>query len=261
VTDQDHVANESVSPRRQQSHLSPWVAVVLVALIVAGAALGGVALGQPSSPHASGRITVTGTASIRGVPDTASFQIGVDTVGRTVAIATRANNLRTKAIENGMEKVGVKSSTMQTVNLSIYDNYNSSGQISSFTVNDTLTVTVTGITLAEKAITAGTKIAGSGLQFYGVTFSISNVTALRQQARSEAAQNAHHAATQIASAAGATVGSVLKITEGTPTPQHVIIPWNDFAGAANYSAVKAIVPLKAGHQSVSATVTITYALD
>lgn len=259
-------AHEEISGSGGASHSherrsAPWMPAVVVgvviALVAAGAALAGVAVGRNQTNSGGGRITVTATAAVTGRPDTASFQIGVDTTRATATMALKDNDSRAAALEKALEAVGVKKAWMQTSNVSVDDNYNDSGQVISYTADDTLSVSIPSIAIAARAITAGARVAGNGIEFYGVTFSISNASGLRQRARIDAVHHAARSASELASAAGATLGAVERITLGEHTSSPVIMPFGELAQAAAANTV----PLKAGTQSVSVTVTITYQLN
>lgn len=233
------------------------VATLLAIVVVSAAlALAGESVGHAQSSPA-GTISVTGSGTVRGTPDTMSFQIGVQTVAPSAQAAIKANNGRMGAVESTLTGQGLATKDLQTSGLSIYQNTNSSGVITGFTVSHTLSVTTHQLRRAGALIDAAASAAGNGIQFYGVTFSISNDSKLIAAARARAMDDAHSAAVQIARGGHTHVGSIIRITD-----QENANPVPIFFGAnALASARSTAVPIQAGSQSVNVQVLVVYALN
>jgi uncharacterized protein YggE len=254
-------AQQPTRSGRLQTNPVAWLAaaVAVLALVIVG--VGGVAFGRSTNntpPVAStATITVTGSGTVQGTPDTCSFSIGVDTVRPTAVLALAANNTRMKAIERVLHDSGIPWSDLQTVNLSIYEQTNSNGVVTGWDVNDTLNVTDHNIARAGAVIDAAAHAAGNGISFGGVSFSLSNKSSLLATARRQAMQNAEAEASQLAAGANASVTGIVKVTDQENTsPSYPPIPF--FGAVANATAS---VPLRAGHQPVSVTVTVVYSLS
>ncbi len=246
-------ANSARGPR------SPWgstmtVLVIVVVLLIAGATLVGVALGR-SATSAKATITVTGSGTVQGTPDTVSFQIGVLTTAKSAVAALSTNNARVGSLETALRTNGVAKKDMQTSGLNIYENTNSSGQVTGFSVSDNLNVTMHDIKKAGAAIDAAAQAAGNGIQLYGVTFSISNQSKLLASARAKAMHNARTEASQVASGGGASLGSIVRITDQENSSTSPVYP---FAGATNTKSSG--VPIQAGSQTITVQVSVVYAL-
>ncbi len=99
----------------------------------------------------------------------------------------------------------------------------------------------------DKAISLGANQLG------GISFEISNVETLRDDARRRAMENALRRAQLFAAAAGGSVGRVLTISEGGAMPGP-----RPFAGVR--MAMASSVPIEAGEETLTATVQVTWEL-
>ncbi|MGH9303353.1 MAG: SIMPL domain-containing protein [Acidimicrobiales bacterium] len=264
----------SSQPGTSRRERSPFY-VAVAALMAAGVALGGVALGR-SGPSSRGNstnthlvsasrravspgatITVSGSGSVQGTPDTVSFSIGVQSNAVSANGALSDNNARTAALEASLEAHGVTKADMQTSDLNIWPNYNN-GDLTGFSADDTLNVTMHRLSTAGAAIEAGAEAVGNGVQLNGISFSISNQSALLAAARAKAMRSAATQASQLAEGAGLALGGVVRVTdqEGTPSPE--------FYGASSFTDVAGRaalpVPIQAGRQPVSVQVKVVYLL-
>ena len=230
--------------------------VAIVVILVAGLVLASVALGRSSSSKVA-TINVTGSGTVQGTPDTLNFQIGVQTVAASAAAALAENNTRMSSLEAALLGNGVTRKNLQTSGLNIYQNTNNAGQVTGFSVVDDLNVTMHKLKLAGAAIDAAARAAGNGVQLNGVTFSISNESKLLAAARAKAMRNAHDEASQVAAGGGASVGSIVKVTDQENTSPNVVYP---FAAATSLKAASG-VPIQAGSQSINVQVSVTYALN
>jgi hypothetical protein len=234
------------------------VVLVIAALVLVGDILSAVALGRTSSSSARSTVSVTGTGTAKGTPNTVSFQIGVSSVAKNASDALAANNTRVAALEAALMKSGITKRNMQTSGLNIYQNTNDKGVVTGYTADDQLSVTLNEISKAGAALDAATKAAGNGVQLSNLSYSISNQNALYQKARTAAMKNAYAEASDIAKAAGESVGSIERVadqesTSGSPLPTPI---FNATAGKAISS-----VPVEAGTQTVTDQVTVVYSLN
>ena len=246
-------APRDVYPR--SARVPQWISVAVVTVVIAGAILVGVAVGHLRSTPA-GTVSVTGSGTVQGIPDTVSFQIGVQTVATSAAHALEANNARVVSLEKSLQGHHVAKKDMQTSGLNIYENTNNQGAITGFTVQDDLNVTMHDLAAARGAIDAAVHAVGNGVELSGITFSISNESAVLTAARTKAMQNAHTEASQLAHAGGTGLGAIVRITDQENTTP-VVYPFADFQAKASAASV----PLEAGSQSVNVQVSVVYSLN
>jgi len=244
------------SPGWRRASAIRMVFLIVFAVVIAAVAFVGETLGHSRSSSAA-TITVTGSGTVTGTPNTMSFQIGVQTTAATAATALSENNVKTAALEASLLKNGVTKKNLQTSDLNIYDNTNSNGAITGFTASDDLNVTMHNLKKAGTAIDAAAHAAGNGVQLSGVTFSISNQSKYLARARARAIQNARTEAGQIAKGGGTTVVSIVKVIDQENTGSTgIVYPLAQFAASATANRV----PIQAGSQSISVQVEVVYSL-
>ena len=235
-----------------------WLVGLVAVLVLIAVGFTGAALKQSNKPSAApATITVTGTATVKGRPDTVNFQIGMQTMNANAATALSFNNSRVAALEKALMKHGVTKKEMQTSGLNIYQNTNNSGMVIGFTVDDTLNVTMHNLKKAGSAIEAAALAGGNGVELNGITLSISNDSKLLATARANAMRNAHTEASNIASAGGTSLTGIVKVTDQENQSSEVPSPVN-FATAG--TALKSAVPIQAGSESLSVQVSVVYSL-
>jgi uncharacterized protein YggE len=251
------------------------VGVGVGVLVVAGSIVGAVSLRSSSaspasanlrtvltSSHASSAssgatITVTGSAEVEGTPDTASFSIGVDTTASTAASALDQNNTQVASLEQSLEQSGVKAKDIQTSELDLCANTNNSGDVTGFSADDDLNVTVTGLAGLGSALDAAVHAAGNGVTLGGISFSVSNQSTLLAAARAQAMQAARTEAAQIAAGGGLVLDPIVKITDLENASQNVLYGNSPEAFAATAGSP---VPVQAGQQQITVDVTVVYQL-
>jgi hypothetical protein len=231
--------------------------IVIATLALIGDVLAGVALGRPSSAKPSSIITVTGSGTAHGAPDTVSFQIGVSTVAKSATSALSANNARVGSLESALIGHGVIRRNLQTSGLNLYANYDSAGNVTGFTAEDDLNVTMHRISDAGTAIDAAANAAGNGARLNDLSFSISNQSKLLASARAAAMHNAYVEASDIARAGKATLGNIVRVTDQENGSTSPVI----YATGLNAVASASAVPIEAGSQSINVQVTVVYDLN
>ncbi|MBW4030749.1 MAG: SIMPL domain-containing protein [Acidobacteria bacterium] len=255
-TNGDDAARSPQDSRRGSLQVPRWLIAPVATVVVVVAILVGVALDHPSS-SASGTISVTGSGTVQGVPDTVSFQIGVQNVAASAARALTDNNARVRDLENSLLAHGVTRQDMQTSGLDIYANTNNQGAVTGFTVVNDVNVTMHRIVAAGVAIDTAVRAVGNGIELSGISFSISNQSTFLAEARVKAMQDARTTASQVARGGGASLGTIEKITDQeNSTP--VVVPYESLRASQGASSS---VPLQAGSQPINVQVSVVYALN
>jgi uncharacterized protein len=236
------------------------VAAVLLLAVLAG--IVGVLYARPATAQTSAgvpgmrQVTVVGQGEVKGQPDTATVQIGVETEAPVAKDALAKNTDQAEALQAKLKELGVAEKDIQTSNFSIYPTYGTDGrQITGYHVANSVIVTIRDLgkagTLLDQVVQAGANSVNS------ITFSVDDPKALLNQAREQAMQSAKTQADVLAKAGGAAVGEVLLINEnvGTQPP----VPLMMAAPAAGAAESKA-VPVQPGEQSFTVQVQVTFAL-
>ena len=231
------------------------VGQVLIAVVIVAALVGAWAIGH-QRPATRSTISVSGTATVKGTPDTIDFQIGVHTENPTAALALSSNNQKVAALIRALLSGGVKKRDIQTSNLNLYQNYTNNGVANGYAVDNSLRVTMHNIPGAGNTIDRAIRAVGNGATLSGVTLSITDQNALLAKARERAVLNARTTANQLANAAGTHVTSVVSLVDQeNQTPP---ITFNSFKGVA--STASPSVPIEAGSQSITVQVSVVYSL-
>jgi len=235
------------------------VAAVLLLAVLAG--LVGLLYARPVTAQTSAgvpgmrQVTVVGRGEVKGAPDTATVQIGVETEAATAKDALAQNSAKATAVQDQLTKLGVDAKDIQTNNFSINPAYGNDGrQVTGYRVSNMVTVKIRQLdqagTLLDQVVQAGAN------SIYGISFSVENPEALLDQARKAAIENAKARATQLAGASGAAIGDVLVISENVGAQP---IPMPMMARAQEMAPGQA-APVQPGEQSFSVDVQVTYGL-
>ena len=233
--------------------MKPLRILVLVAAVAAVVAFAGV--GRPetagSAARPAGGITVNGTGTITSVPDEATFTIGVQTGGSTARAALASNSEQMRRVISAVRSGGVEQGDIETQDVSVSANYSDENRIDGYTANNSVLVTIHGLSGAGKVLDAASN-AGAN-QVYGPTLSRSDEEKLRAKALRGAVGDARTKAEALAAAAGVSLGRVTAITEGYSGGSE---PYY----AADLRAAKADAPIEPGTQDIQASVTVTFAI-
>ena len=205
-----------------------------------------------SSSDTREQIRVVGTATVEAPPDMAEVQLGVQTFGASVDQAVAENNRLTDSVLNALKGAGIDDSDLSTSSFSVFPqrDYEREGevQITGYWANNTVTVTVTEIDRAGLLLQAALD-AGANRSF-GLFFGLLDPIPMEQQARMLAVEDARRRASDIALAAGVTLGKLLTIKESS------------FAGPPVYARAEAdqgqVVPIEPGELEIQARVEAAY---
>ena len=200
-------------------------------------------------------VSVSATGSVVAVPDTAYITAGVLTEGDTAREALSRNNATTAKLIDGLKAAGIAAKDIQTSQLNVSPRYTQAkdgrpATVSGYTVSNQVRVMVRDVKrlgeILDQAITLGAN------QMHGITFEVSTAEQLKDDARKLAMQNARRRADLYATAAGAQLGPVLRISEDVTDAGRPMLQKSRVALSA--------VPVEAGTQTLEVEVHVTYAL-
>lgn len=222
-----------------------------VILIIAAmmAVLGNAAVAQNTMTG----VVVTGTAEAKAQPDVAYVTFGVTTEAADAAGAARTNAQTTQAVINAIIKFGIPRASIETVQYSvnpIQDYKQTPPTTVGYRVSNQVRVKITDLTKIGALI--DTAIGAGANDVQGVTFTVENDQAIRQEAVVQAIKNAQAKARVIADTLGIRLGQVTYVSEssgGVPIPLQY--------GMAKAEAQTPIIP---GQIEVTATVTLSYSI-
>lgn len=206
-------------------------------------------------------LSVSGTGTVMAAPDIVRITAGVESRAQQAGQALSANTAAMQAAFAVLQQAGITLKDLQTSNFSISPDYyrdkNNSARpavIIGYRVSNQLNVTVRNVAALGGIL--DTLVRQGINNIHNINFSVSNPQAKLDQARQKAIAEARRKAILYAQAAGARLGQVLNISEGSssnrPSPRQ-------FRSAAMLGAVA--VPIAGGQQSLSVTVSVSWALE
>ena len=207
-------------------------------------------------------LTVTGSGSATGAPDLALVRLGVQTSDEDVLAAfTRSNDITAHIIEALLE-LGVERKDIQTSGLSLYQDrpYDPFSDVEDGTIifwaQNSLSVTLRDISLVGEALGASVQAGANSID--GLSYGITDPTALEASARELAVADARNRAEHLAALTGTQLGRVLNIDESSyqPRPQTELRAFAMMAQAAGGGAT-----VEEGQLSVQVELRITWELE
>ncbi len=206
-------------------------------------------------------ISVTGLGEVTATPDIAHATVGVRTVAKTARAALSENSTTMAAVLDALRSRGIADRDMRTTNVSLHprwrtevtENGTRAQVLTGYEAANLLRVTCRDLSKLGELLDA---LAGAGAnEMRGISFDIDNKGKLMDEARAIAVRNARAKAQLYAREAGVSLGAVLSISEaGVPAPLHR-------SRAMAEMAVAASVPIAEGEQTVSASVSMTFAIE
>jgi uncharacterized protein len=173
------------------------------------------AFSQPSFDMPQSRITVSGSAEVKVVPDVVYLQLGVETRDVTLESAKRQNDKRIEDVLKFLRKKGVPDKNIQTDFISVEPEFNSEVsriKPTNYVVRKSVEVKLTDLRRFEEIM--GGVLDHGITHVHGIDFRTSELRKYRDQARAMAARAAKEKADALASELGARRGKVLSINEG-----------------------------------------------
>jgi len=230
-----------------------WARVGGVFAVVALFGAAPISAGEEAAPS----ITVVGSATASGRPDTAEVSAGVVTQATTAAQALAQNSAAMQNVLKVATDLGIADKDIQTTGINISPQRAQArpgaqqpGTIVGYEVSNQVRVKVRDLAVLGRLLDA---LVGQGANALGgIAFSIADPSPLLQQARSRAVADALQKAQVYAAAAGVKVGRVIFIRDASPGMPRPL--------SARVMA-SAAVPVAPGEQELEVSVSVTYAIE
>jgi uncharacterized protein YggE len=195
-------------------------------------------------------MSVSGSATVRALPDLVEFDFGVTGTAPTARAALAANSEAMQRLIAALKTGGVAAPDLQTQQVSVYPQTDPSGKTTGFSASNSVHAKLRDISkagsLVERAVAAG------GNTISGPSFSRTNTDALTEKALAQAYDKARRKAESFARHVGLRVGKPLSIAEsGEPSV---------LFDAQPPRASKGSVPIEPGQTEVTASVAVTFEL-
>lgn len=235
-----------------------------VGIGLAGIALGVVAaLSLPSAAQSTGdgpterTISASGSARLNADPDEALVRFGVRTQATTAQDAMDQNSAKMARVIAALREFGLGDPDLATSTLNLSPHYEDRGRtLVGYDASNDVQATIHDLAsvgrVIDAAVQAGADVAG------GIQFRLSNENQGVDEALAAAVENAKSKADAMASAAGASVGQVVTITEqgGRAYGDQRFGYAADFEAAALQS-----IPIEAPTIDTQVTVSVTWTLQ
>ncbi|HOB20726.1 MAG TPA: SIMPL domain-containing protein [Candidatus Atribacteria bacterium] len=140
-------------------------------------------------------VTVLGEGKVSIAPDTAYTTLGIETSGSDVHKAQSSNKAIMSDIIKALRDLGIKEKDIQTVNYSIYPEYNWQGTqnvLIGYRVSNQIRVKIEGMEKAGAALEAAT--ARGANVVHGIQFTYSGISETYKTALEQALKDAEHKA-------------------------------------------------------------------
>ena len=202
-------------------------------------------------------VQVTGSGKATATPDVVRLALGVTCDGDDVSSALRLVGERVQAIGTASRSQDVRAGDISSTGAGVHPRYDRDGQrVVGYQAFHRLGVMVRDVDRVGAVVDAVAGVAGNSLSVDSIQLDLSDVSALQDEARSAAFLDARAKAGQYAALSDAALGEVLSVVEGAVGGG----PARPMMRMAMASADSAM-PVEAGEQTVTAAVTVTWALD
>ena len=211
------------------------------------------------APVRGGSVTVTGSGWAEATPDVAVVSIGVECRRESVEAAYSAAGSALADVTAAFRGHGVAPADLRTAGLNVRADLvwrEGEGQrVAGYVAASTLAVQLRDVAAASRMISDATAAGGNDVRLNGLSFSISDPSAVKVRARAAAWEDARAAAEQYAALASATLGNVLSVAE-VPAAQGPV----PVAGIQRMAAAESL-SVEPGESRVDAAVTVVWELD
>jgi uncharacterized protein len=252
---------------------APLVGKLTMPVQAASAALLLTATPLPASisaePLPPGKITVSGQAEVRVVPDEVVLTLGVETNDLSLAVARQKNDEIVTKVLQAADALGVAAKDVQTEFIQVEPRYRDDYEKRTFLgyyARKTVAITLRDLDKFEELLTGCFE---AGVNYvHGVDFRTSELRKYRDQARAMALQAAQEKAADMSAGLGRTAGAALEVTENSSGWWSGYSSWwgggwssmmqNSVQNAGNTAAeISGMAP---GTISVTANVTVVFEL-
>ncbi len=207
----------------------------ILALLLVGVLIVGLALALPKALQAGGPLKVTeeaapnaisamGEGRVYAKPDMAQITLGVETRAPTAKEAASQNSEAMNRVMGALSEFGISPEDIQTVDYSIYVeiDYEKEGEarIIGYVARNMVLVKMRDLEKVGDLLDAATAAGVNNI--YGINFTIEDPRPVQEQARKMAVEDGRKKAQQLAEAAGVSLGELLSLDEyGIQGPYYV----------------------------------------
>ena len=233
------------------THRLSNAAAVLLGVLLSGP----LAAQTPAAASPTPTIEVTGVGEATVTPDRALIYIGVQTKGRTAALAGAENARLATAVLEAVRRAGIAREQVGTMNYNVNPSYRyypdgRKPELTGYDATNTVRVEVRSLDLVGKVIDASLGAGANNIS--GMSFYASQLDATRREALGAATADARASAEAMAKAAGGSLGPLVSVTsQMNDAPRPMVMQTMAMRGKAADEATPVVAPTE---QTVSASV-------
>lgn len=235
-----------------------FVVTTAIALLLLGPSMTTAQEGTPSAVGSTASVSVTGSGAVMIGPDAAQASIGVEIVGTSLSEALSSSNAATADVLDALRAAGIVDEDIQTASFSVqtmqdFDDQGNPTAIASFRVSNIVSVVIREIDSVGAVLDAA--VSAGANTIYGVDFIVIDSGDAVSQARQLAVQDATAKATELAEAAGLSLGPVILIQEISSAPP-VAFAADEAVGTGGARSV----PIESGRSTITVQVAVEFQL-
>ena len=207
----------------------------------------------PAVSATSGQgITVTGTGSVKSVPDVTEWSFGVHSQAETAEAALRESSVQTKRLLDALKRAGVAKDDLQTQQVSLWPDMRDGGNVVGYTASNSIQATVRSMAKAGSIVDAA--VAAGANEVWGPTFRASDARGQFEEAAAGAYEDARRKAEALAAKAGVSLDQPVSIAEASGGG-------DVYASTLAAEEARADVPIEPGKQESQVVLTVTFAIS
>ncbi|MDQ2782126.1 MAG: SIMPL domain-containing protein [Actinomycetota bacterium] len=200
------------------------------------------------------QVSASGRAS--ATPDVVRLSLGIRSDGDDVSSALRDVGDKVTSIGEAVRGHGVESADIRSTGAGVHPRYDRDGQrVVGYQAQHSLAVVVRALDTVGAVVDSVAQAAGNSLSVDSIQLELSDSTRMEQEARDNAFAHARSKGDLYARLSGGQLGEVLSVVEGGtgggPAP----------VGRMAMMASSSPMPVEAGETTVTASVTVTWALE
>jgi uncharacterized protein YggE len=206
-------------------------------------------------------VSVVGEGTATGTPDRCIVYASLNAMAESVADAVSQVAALGSQVSKSLRGAGVDAADIRTMNLSVSDVFDQGKQkVTARVASYSVEVTVRQLERLGEHLAQIVSVAGDSLQVRALRLTIADTERLMREARSQAMDDARDKAEQLTASAGARLGRIVSIDEGSATSA---TPYRGYARTALSASSEPIAHLQVepGSMSVSCKVAVTYELS
>jgi hypothetical protein len=213
-------------------------------------------IGKPTAERDT--IAISGEGKVTGIPDVATIDVGLLTEKPDVQSAQIENTTKMNKLIATLKNLGVANNDIQTSDYNIYPQYdytNGKQVLQGYQVSQSVTVKIRNLDKVGDILAAAGQ--GGANQVSGLSFSIDDPEALKQEARVKALENAKTKAEALAKVAGVGLGKIVSFSESSTTPPIMYKSMDLSAGIGGGGAMPTPT-VQSGSMDIVVDVTVSY---